>query len=83
MKKKSAKRPFLLSKPRLSTNVRCDCHADAELFLPWEKLSTAAKREFSKNGPIPCEGGGMPGEWCVGCRFGVIFSPETIESDGD
>ena len=46
------------------------CHADPAMFLPWEKLPEEFIQEITANGSIPCEGGGLPGEWCGGCRFG-------------
>jgi hypothetical protein len=73
------KQPFRQKKPRASSAVRCDCHAKPVLFRPWEKMPEAAKREFKINGPIPCEGGGIPGEWCAGCRFGKVYEPEAID----
>ena len=73
---KTKQQPFRLDTARRTTTVRCRCMADPCLFLPWEALSAAAKKEFHKNGGIPCEGGGLPGEWCAGCRFGVVDEPE-------
>lgn len=69
---------FRIETPRATTVVRCHCHAAPELFLPWEMLSKSAKAEFGENGGIPCEGDGMPGEWCSGCRFGAIDEPGEI-----
>lgn len=69
------KSKFYQSKPRAVTTVECECHAAPELFKQWEDLSKAARREFKVNGPIPCEGGGLPGEWCAGCRFGKVHEP--------
>ncbi len=66
---------FYRSQPRAVTTVECECHAAAELFLRWEELSPAARKEFQDQGPIPCEGGGLPGEWCARCRFGVVKEP--------
>lgn len=64
--------------PWREATVRCRCHASHELFLPYERLSDQVKEEFTVNGPIPCEGGGMPGEWCVHCRFGEV---DELEED--
>lgn len=69
---------FRLDHPRLSTKVVCHCYASPELFLRWEDTSPEAKLEFEQNGSIPCEGGGLPGEWCCGCRFGELEEPEDI-----
>lgn len=65
--------------PRSVVLVRVACHAAPGLFLPWERMTVAAQREFETNGPIPCEGGGAPGEWCAGCRFGEINEPRPID----
>lgn len=62
--------------PRAASMVVCHCHAQPVLFLPWDKMPKAAQQEFAINGPIPCEGGGLPGPWCADCRFGVVTSPE-------
>jgi len=59
---------------RAECKVHCLCYADPQLFLPWENLTPAVKREFQVNGPLPCEGGGVPGEWCGECRFGSVQS---------
>ena len=73
------KNAFFQKTPRMSADVRCVCYASPKLFVPWEQLSTAAKNEFVRNGPIPCEGGGVPGSWCGECRFGLVHAPEIIE----
>lgn len=69
---------FKQREPRRSTIVECHCYAKQALFKPWEQMTEAAKAEFDKNGPIPCEGGGLPGEWCAGCRFGKVGDPEDV-----
>jgi hypothetical protein len=63
-------------KVRRESDVTFQCFGKPELFGPYEKMTEAAKEEFENNGPIPCEGGGRPGFWCVGCRFA-----EVIEND--
>ena len=69
---------FRQKKPRLETDVRCQCFADPVLFLKSEDLPKNAIAEFKKNGPIPCEGSGWPGVWCEGCRFGKVLPPEGV-----
>ena len=69
---------FYTAEPRRETDTRVECHAMPELFLPWDEMSKAAQNEFTKNGSIPCEGGGVPGIWCDGCRFGVVAEPEDV-----
>ena len=64
--------------PREESDVRCQCFAKSDLFLDWDDMSLAAKNEFARNGPIPCEGSGTPGIWCDGCRFGKVLKPEVI-----
>ena len=46
------------------------CHADAGYFAAWEDVPTPLKDELEEHGGLPCEGGGLPGVWCVKCRFG-------------
>jgi hypothetical protein len=58
--------------PRYEKTVIYQCFASQKLFGDWDDLSTAARKEFVTNGPIPCEGGGVPGEWCANCRFGEV-----------
>ncbi len=67
---------FFQKEPRHETVTLASCHASPKLFIEWDKMSKAAKNEFETNGPIPCEGGGVPGFWCDGCRFGKIGDPE-------
>lgn len=69
---------YLQAEPRASSMTFAECFAAPELFQPWEQMTKAARREFSVNGPIPCEGGGVPGEWCARCRFGKVGEPELV-----
>lgn len=64
---------FFTDEPRDDADFRIECHADPELFLDWDDLSKEAKKEFEKNGTIPCEGGGVIGLFCDGCRFYKII----------
>ena len=52
--------------------VTASCHAAPGLFLDWDDMTSEHRDEFDLHGPIPCEGGGVPGEWCEGCRFGNV-----------
>ena len=52
--------------------ITAECLADPGLFLDWDEMTSEARDEFDVNGPIPCEGGGVPGEWCEQCRFGEV-----------
>jgi hypothetical protein len=63
-------------KVRRESDVTFQCFGKPELFGTYEQMTEAAKEEFRKNGPIPCEGGGRPGFWCVDCRFA-----EVVEHD--
>jgi hypothetical protein len=74
---------FKLSQPRARAYLTATCFADSQLFLPYEDLPKAAKREFKVNGSIPCEGGGIPGEWCAGCRFGGRLETVDLEFEVD
>ncbi len=47
--------------------IRCD--APFGLFLEWKDVPEEIKAELDKNGPIPCEGTGNLGWWCLQCRF--------------
>ena len=69
---------FKQKTPRCESNVRCQCLAKPVLFLDWDKMPKSAQQEFTKNGPIPCEGGGVPGPWCEECRFGKVLEPEVL-----
>lgn len=70
---------FRRETPRRETEVRCQCFAKPELFLPWAQTPEEVKREFAINGAIPCEGGGVPGTWCERCRFGEVLPPEACD----
>lgn len=72
-----SQRKFIRPTPRSTCNQDFHCYAANELFLPWDQLSQRAKDEFDNNGPIPCEGGGVPGPWCDNCRFGSIGEPDV------
>lgn len=67
---------FRKKEPRAKAEMEAICYADPILFLSFDDMPKAAQKEFSKHGSIPCEGGGVPGEWCRGCRFGGV---ETVE----
>jgi hypothetical protein len=70
--------PFRLLTARRITDTRASCYADPRLFEEWDTLSKDAKLEFIKNGPVPCEGGGTPGQWCDSCRFGHVDAPDDV-----
>lgn len=70
------KTKFLQNSPRAESTVLCQCYGAPELFLAWDDMPRAVRQEFEKNGPIPCEGGGVPGPWCEDCRFGKVHEPE-------
>lgn len=55
---------------RAKATLVAECYADPCLFRA--DLTRDEMNEFVVNGPIPCEGGGVPGEWCDGCRFGQL-----------
>lgn len=69
---------FLTKKPRRETSVVCRCFANPVLFQPWDEMPVSAQEEFRRNGPIPCEGDGLPGLWCSACRFGTVTPPEPV-----
>jgi hypothetical protein len=53
-------------------SFEASCYADPALFQPWEQLTAVQQDEFDLHGAIPCDGGGLPGEWCRSCRFGTV-----------
>jgi hypothetical protein len=55
---------------RATTHWFFYCEADNGYFLAWEDVPDPLKAELDINGGLPCEGGGHPGPWCEGCRFG-------------
>lgn len=65
--------------PREEMNLYCACHADPVLFTPdFEELPEELQTAFNTGSlKIPCEGGGVPGEWCGDCTFGVTEHMET------
>ena len=62
---------------RATAEIVADCFADPRLFVGWDKMTDAERNEFTVNGPIPCEGGGIPGTWCDGCRFGEVVNVDV------
>lgn len=56
--------------PRAFSTWEFFCRAPDNLMYPWDELIEEAKKEFSINGPIPCEGGFQTGPYCIDCRFG-------------
>jgi hypothetical protein len=77
-KKKKTVKKELAKRPRAWAVVLFECHARDSLFGPWEDMTAADRNEFIENGPIPCEGGGVPGSWCENCRFGAA---SILDSD--
>ena len=71
----------LKNKPaRAVSTIEFRCHASPALFRKkWEELSDGAKREYETNGTMPCEGGGVPGEWCLRCRFHRMIEVENSQ----
>lgn len=63
---------YLRDEPRAEVEITFQCFAAPELFTPlFDDLPKDAQDAFS-NGTLvmPCEGGGVPGEWCSSCVFG-------------
>lgn len=75
------KNEFLLKKPRRIETilVTSTCFAAPVLFISWDEMPQTAREEFNTNGPIQCEGGGVPGEWCESCRFGKVEMERDFE----
>ena len=70
------KSKFFQKTPRCTATIQFRCHAKISLFLEWDKMTASAQMEFIDNGPVPCEGGGIPGDWCGACRFGKVGQPD-------
>jgi hypothetical protein len=66
---------FRQKQPRAESEIIATCYAKPVLFMELDDMPQDAKDEFEKNGPIPCEGGGVPGVWCNRCRFGEVSDP--------
>lgn len=60
----------IMDKGRAYSLTAFICTADDDLFGEWDDLPDHARQEYEDNGPVPCDGGGVPGEWCTRCRFG-------------
>lgn len=57
------KQKLRMDEPRQQATFVYSCYASPELFKPrWDDLSLEAKDEVEKNGSLPCDGGGVPGE---------------------
>ena len=56
--------------------VYIECHADEGYFE--DTLTPEIVEELKRNGPIPCEGGGI-GLHCDGCRFCATFDASEPE----
>lgn len=76
------KNKFRLKIARETTTIliTAECFADPVLFLDWDEMPLGARGEFEVRGPIPCEGGGVPGEWCEQCRFGNVGFDREYDS---
>ena len=60
---------------RQSKEIIIECHAVEGMFKPEfsdmpQELQTAFKDDLT----IPYHGGGVPGMWCIACRFSEIES---------
>ena len=75
------KTPYRTTTPRMTLiyTLTAQCFVDPLLAMPWEAMGEAEQHEFEQNGPIPCEGGFVPGEWCGDCRFGLVEMSEGEE----
>lgn len=63
---------FRQTTPRATFLLEAQCFAVSALFAPWETLPPEIQDEFEVNGGIPCDGSGLPGEYCADCRFGAV-----------
>ena len=73
--------PYRTATPRMTQiyTLTASCFADPRLAMAWEAMGEAERDEFEQHGPIPCDGGFMPGEWCGDCRFGHVEMSEGEE----
>lgn len=62
---------------RATAEITIECYADPVLFEP--ELTANLINYFRLNGPIPCEGSGVPGIHCHGCRFCESTSEAEID----
>ena len=62
--KKPAWAKFKLKKPRKETEVVFQCFADSRMFVRnFEDMPKGMQLIF-KEISLPCDAGGVPGEWC-------------------
>ena len=61
---------LVTARQTLTYTFEASCFIDPALVKPWEAYTEAERDEFEAHGPIPCEGGFLPGLWCEDCRFG-------------
>jgi hypothetical protein len=59
---------------------------DVYLEGAWEDIPEADQKIIEKQHGLPCDGGGMTGEWCLRCKWKCINYPpyaEDEESEGE
>lgn len=71
-------KPPLTKDSRSDTIIKFSCHAPAYYFLATEVVPKKCWDEIRSNGPLPCSGGGVPGEWCMRCRFGKFKEVQEL-----
>ncbi len=61
---------FFRDAPREVTHWVYACHADPGFFGDERTMSEAHRMDLQTHNGLPCDGSGIPGPWCVDCRFG-------------
>ena len=64
---------FRTKEPRRKVTLTVRCFAVDDMFTPkFTDMPESLQRAFDDGLTIPCEGGGVPGEWCRECVFGEM-----------
>lgn len=63
---------YRTEEPRAVVILEAKCFAPSAMFTAeWEDIPKKFQAVYSENN-IPCEGGGVAGEWCAKCPFGSL-----------
>lgn len=75
--------PALKKSPAPIRLILAECRAPARIFGEWEEMTPRDQALIHEQHGLPCDGGGVPGVWCVSrCYWShteTIDNPSLLE----
>lgn len=60
----------IIRRARIERTIeKFNCGAPEVLFGEWDDVPSDLKEQVDKQNGLPCDGGGVPGEWCSDCQW--------------